>query len=270
MTSSTTQRLNIATIACIALPAFALQPVAHEILGHAVTAWLTGARVVLITSTALQTQGGSRLVPASGPLANLLFGVLGYIALHCISRFSAARFFIWIFTFANLFIGTGYILFSGVTNFGDSAVVISGLKPAWLYRTALILFGAWGYRFSVGLAVRDTLGLIGNGSLRSEDIGRILYPACIAGSVLYVAASVFNPISPSLILYDGVSSACGIALGLLFVPPLVARLSKSLPTPPPSGHSVVRSIPLRPMWIVLASASTILFIFFLGRGIRPH
>lgn len=268
MTSHSERRLDIATTVSIALPAFALQSVAHEVLGHAVTAWLSGVKVILITSTTLQTQGGSRIIPASGPLANLAFGIAAYLAFRRIPRFSAARFFLWIFAFANLFIGTGYILFSGVTNFGDAAFVIAGCKPAWLYRAALIVFGAWGYRFSVGLAVRDTLGLIRNGSLLVEDVGRILYSACLAGSLLYVVASIFNPVSPSLILYDGVSSACGVAVGLLFIRGAVARLSKSVPAPSPSGPTH-NAIPFSAAWLIFASISTVLFIIFLGRGIRP-
>ncbi|MFZ0213152.1 MAG: hypothetical protein WAL55_10610 [Candidatus Acidiferrales bacterium] len=271
MTSTRGQGLNTATIISIAIPAFALQSVAHEICGHGVTAWLTGAKVTLITSTALQTQGGSRLVPTSGPLANLFFGALAYIVLRRIPRFGAARFFLWIFAFAHLFIGTGYILYSGVINFGDSAYVIAGLQPAWLYRFALILFGAWGYRFSVGLAVRDTLGLIHNGSLLREDVLRLVYPSCLAGALLYIIASVFNPVSPSLILYDGVSMAAGIAFGFLLIPRVVERLSsKAAPAVASAGQSNPTAIPFSAAWTVFGAISAVLFIIFLGHGIRVH
>jgi hypothetical protein len=266
MTPSEQQGFSLVTIVAVAIPAFALQPFAHEVLGHAVTAWATGARVILISSTAMQTGPGGRIIPASGPLANLFLGALGYVALRRIPRFSALRLFLWIFTFANLFIGTGYILFSGLTNFGDSAAVIAGLKPAWLYRTALIVFGAFGYRFSVGLAARDTLGVIRNGSLSTENFERLCYASCAAGSVLYIAASTLNPVSRSLILYDGVSAACGIAVGLVLLPGIVNQYAKRLDA---AGASET-SLPFSVAWIIFGFVSAALFIVFLGRGIRVH
>jgi hypothetical protein len=264
MTSSEGQRLSLVTIAAVAVPGFALQSFAHEVLGHAVTAWLTGTPVILISSTAMQTRGGGRIVPASGPLANLCFGALGYLALRCVPRFSSLRLFIWIFAFANLFIGTGYILFSGVTNFGDFAFVIAGLKPAWLYRASLIIFGILGYRFSVALAARDSLGMIRNRSLAPPEFRRICYASCVAGGALYVAASVLNPVSRSLILYDGVSAACGIAVGLLLLPPIVNRYAKTLHGPAP----VETSLPFSSAWVIVGAISAVLFVVFLGRGIR--
>ena len=270
MTSSSPRRLNLATILSAALIAFSLEPVAHEVLGHSVIAWLTGAKVILISSTAMQTQGGSRLVPASGPLANLLFGLLAYALVRQIPRFSAARLFLWFFAFANLLLGTGYILYSGLINFGDSAVVIAGLKPVWLYRTALIAFGAWGYRFSIRLAARDLLAFIRCGSLLPGDVPRILYPSCTAGGLLYLAASIFNPVSPSLILYDGLSMAFGTVLGFSLVSVITKRFSKSLPEATPTDHPTPTSIPFSPAWIFTAAVCTVLFLIFLGHGIRLH
>jgi hypothetical protein len=195
--------------------------------------------------------------------------VLAYLALRRIPRMNAARLFLWLFAFANLFLGTGYILYSGAINFGDSAYVIAGLQPAWLYRAALILFGAWGYRFSVRLAARDLLGLVREGSLLREDVPRILYPSCLGGAVLYFSASLLNPISPSLILYDGVSMAFGVALGLVFVARAVERMSKDYAAAPEADRPVASAIPFSAAWVAFGSVFAVLFVFFLGRGIRP-
>lgn len=266
VTSFERQRFRLATIAAVAIPAFALQSFVHEVLGHTVTAWLTGTRIILNSSTAMQTQGGGRIIPASGPLANLFFGALGYVWLRRVPQFSSVRLFLWLFTFANLFIGTGYILFSGVTNFGDAAFVIAGLKPIWLYRAALIVFGVLGYRFSVWLAARDTFGLVRNGSIAPEDFHRACYAACISGSALYVAASILNPVSRSLILYDGVSAACGITVGLLLLPPIVDRYARTLP----DANTPGAPMPFSVAWTIVASLSAALFLIFLGHGIRIH
>lgn len=262
-------RLSIATIVCIALPAFGLESVAHEVLGHTVTAWLTGVKVVLISSTLLQTQGGNRLVPASGPLANLLFGVLAYLALRRMRQMSAARLFLWLFAFANLFLCFGYILYSGVIDFGDAAYVIAGLRPAWLYRAGLILLGVCGYEYSMRLAVRDLLGFVRGGSLLREGVPRILYVSCLSGGLLYVVASAFNPISPSLILYDGVAAAFGVAFGLVRAARVVQGLSKDLPAVSGAEQPALSAIPFSAAWVAFGSIFAVLFVFFLGRGIRP-
>ena len=287
MLSSASQRLNIATLVSIALPAFALEPFVHEFLGHAVTAWLTGAKVILVSSTAMQTEGGSLAVPAAGPLSNLVFGVFAYLILRRIPRFTPARYFIWIFALANLFLGFGYILYSGVINFGDSAYVIAGLHPAWLYRAALILFGAWGYRSTIGLAAQDTAGLLRNGSILASEVPRLIYPACFAGSLLYLVASFLNPVSPSLILYDGVSMAAGIAIGFCLLPRVIKERYQSSATPPSSAASGEPAapkaaeaapstltppvlLPFSTAWIAVACVSTVLFLVFLGHGFRPR
>ncbi|HTV60338.1 MAG TPA: hypothetical protein VMJ93_15810 [Verrucomicrobiae bacterium] len=243
----------------------------HEFLGHACTAWLLGVKVILVSSTAMQTAGGSRLIPAAGPLSNLMFGAAAYIVMRRIPGFTALRFFLWIFTFANLFLGFGYILYSGVINFGDSAYVIAGLRPAWMYRAGLIVLGAWGYRFSVGLAARDTASLIRSGSVLSGDIPRLVYPACLAGALLYFIASLFNPVSPSLILYDGLSMAAGVVIGFCLIPGVARNISSRAVVASPNGpeNAPASVLPFSPAWLLLAMISTIAFLYFLGRGFRP-
>ena len=59
------------------------------------------------------------------------------------------RYFLLITCAFNLFTGTGYFFFSGVTNFGDWAAVISGLYPHWLWRALLVVGGAATYYAAV-------------------------------------------------------------------------------------------------------------------------
>jgi len=265
MMSQTTQRLNIPTIISVSLIAFGLESVVHEVLGHAVTAWLTGVSVVLISSTAMQTEGGSKLVAASGPIANLLFGVVAYLFLRRLTVFNSLRLFLWIFAFSNLFLCTGYILYSGLMNFGDAAIVISGFHPVWIFRGLLIACGALGYRYSVRLGAGDLLNLIRKGTLQQEDISRILYSSCAAGVLLYLIASFFNPVSPSLILYDGVSEASGVLIGFTLVAQVVMRLSRDYAGPEASRPGSIR---FSLAWVASASVFTVLFMIFLGRGVR--
>jgi hypothetical protein len=269
MSSSTADRLHFPTLVSVALPAFALESVVHEVLGHTLVAYATGLHVLLITSTVLQFRDGTRLAAGAGPAANLLFGALALLLLRRFPTFSSVRLCVWLFAFANLFLGTGYILYSGVLNRGDSAIVIAGLKPAWLYRLVLIVLGALGYRLSMRLAARDILGLIRGGSMRLGDVERILYPCCAAGAVLYLVASLFNPVSPSLILSDGLSEAIGISFGLLLVPRIVRGLARRLPSGPGDQPPAPASVPFSLAWLIFGSVAAALFVLVLGHGIRP-
>src|SRR5882724_13192311 len=120
--------IAIAALACI------LQDILHEGLGHGVTAWLSGARTITISTVALQSDIGTRWISANGTLVNLLFAGIFWLFLRGARRYQPAmRFFLVLALAGNLFTGTGYFLFSGVFNFGDWAAVIQGLQPHWAW-----------------------------------------------------------------------------------------------------------------------------------------
>ncbi|HUE44116.1 MAG TPA: hypothetical protein VMP12_11145 [Candidatus Sulfotelmatobacter sp.] len=294
-------RIHVLTVASIGIFAFGLEAVVHEVLGHGVVCWLTGGRVVLISSTAMQTASTSRLVSAAGPLANILFGFAALAPLSAFARRAGAKetrahtadvgatrikltsLFLYFFAFANLFLATGYILYSGLINFGDFAAVVAGLHPAWLYRAALVAVGALGYRYGIAQAARFLSTLIfappSQASPQSPPrpaapisfsaARRIVYTACFAGGGLFLLASIFNPISPSLILYDGLSGAIGLTLGFFLALTDLRQSSAS-----PSGASSIAEpkSPAAPVSLPLTIAAAIFaiaFLIFMGKGIRP-
>lgn len=99
--------------------------VLHEGLGHAAVALLAGAKSGVLSTVAWSSEGDSRLVAAGGTLANLAAALVFWIVLGRVTRGSVRlRFFLLISLALNLFSGTGYFFFSGVTNFGDWGAVI--------------------------------------------------------------------------------------------------------------------------------------------------
>src|SRR5436853_7526208 len=124
--------ISIAVMACI------LQDVLHEGLGHGVTAWLSGARQLTVSTVALQSDVSTRWISANGTLVNLVFGAVFWLLLVRAERYRpSTRYFLVLAMAGNLFTGTGYFLFSGVANFGDWAAVIKGLQPHWMWRLGL-------------------------------------------------------------------------------------------------------------------------------------
>ncbi|HET8965376.1 MAG TPA: hypothetical protein VFN20_04125 [Candidatus Acidoferrum sp.] len=130
------------TIVAISLLAAIIASILHEGFGHAATALLTGAQSGLLTTVSWSSAQESRLVAAAGTGVNLAAALLFWLALRSATRLSVRWRFLLVLGLAfNLFDGTGYFFFSGVTNFGDWAAVISHLPSHGLWRLFLILAG---------------------------------------------------------------------------------------------------------------------------------
>src|SRR5580704_135889 len=136
--------ISISALACI------LQDVLHEGLGHGLTAWLSGAHKVTMSTVAMQSDIETRWVSANGSLVNLLFAAIFWLLLLRPQRYKmATRYFLVLAMAGNLFTGTGYFFFSGVTNFGDWAAVIRGLQPHWIWQLGLVVVGVASYYASM-------------------------------------------------------------------------------------------------------------------------
>jgi formate-dependent nitrite reductase membrane component NrfD len=81
-----------------------------------------------------------------------------------------------------------------------------------------------------------------------------------AGGTLLVAASIFNPISPSLILASGASSGFAAMAGLVLIPRLVERQVSAA-----SGGDGV--LARSTGWIVVGIIVAVAFVGVIGRGI---
>jgi hypothetical protein len=118
---------DILTICAISIVAGILTNILHEGVGHGLVALLTGAKSGVLTTVAWSSAFDSRLVAAGGTLVNLAAALVFWLALRSAKHASMAmRYFLLITCAFNLFTGTGYFFFSGVTNFGDWAAVMLG------------------------------------------------------------------------------------------------------------------------------------------------
>src|SRR5580704_10963227 len=133
----------LAAIACV------VQDVLHEGLGHGVTAWLSGAHRLTMSTVALQSDLDTRLISANGTMVNLLFAAIFWLVLRAGNYQPTTRYFLVLALMGNLFTGTGYFLFSGVMNFGDWAAVIRGLEPHWAWQAGLVFLGVASYWLSM-------------------------------------------------------------------------------------------------------------------------
>jgi len=254
---------DVPTVCAISLLAAMLANVLHEGLGHAATALLTGTKSGVLTTVAWSSDFDSRLVAAGGTLANLAAGMVFWFALRSARGASVRwRFFLLTSLAFNLFVGTGYFFFSGVTNFGDWADVIAGLRAYWLWRALLVIVGMssyFGAALVVGIGLVRYVGVPRNEFRRLRRLTLIPYFSAV---LLVCAAGLLNLIGIQLVWQSALPATAGAKSGLLWLRYYIPKGT----VPERRPHGIDRSYG----WITVAVALSLVFVFVLGRGIVLH
>jgi len=244
--------IAISALACI------LQDVLHEGLGHGVTAWLSGAHRLTLSTVALQADIDTRLISANGTVVNLLFAGVFWLLLLRPQRFGpATRYFLVLAMAGNLFTGTGYFLFSGVFNFGDWAAVIRGFEPHWMWQLGLVVLGVVSYYASMLLVARSLKPFRGRVE-NSRRLRLLCWTPYFTDGILAGAGGLLNPIGLFYVVASALPSTLGANAGLLSLPSMMRR---------PSAEEQVGPVRRSPAWIATAAVASLLFIFVLGRGL---
>jgi hypothetical protein len=254
---------DVLTVCAISLVAAILANVVHEGLGHAGTALLTGTQSGVLTTVAWSSDFDSRLVAAGGTLANLAAAMVFWTALH--SATSAAvrlRFFLLTSLAFNLFAGTGYFLFSGATNFGDWAVVIAGLHAHWLWRSLLVVAGVASYYGAVLIVGAGVVRYVGVPRNEPGRLRKLTFIPYFSAVLLLSAGGLLNPLGIQLVWQSALPASAGADSGLLWLRYYIPR--RTVPERP--SDEIKRNY----VWIAVAVALSLAFIFVLGPGIALH
>ena len=248
------------TVMAISALACVLQDVLHEGLGHGVTAWLSGAHRLVISTVALQSDIGTRWISANGTLVNLLFGAIFWLLLLRPQRYRpATRYFLVLAMAGNLFTGTGYFLFSGVFNFGDWAAVIQGFEPHWMWQLVLVVVGAASYYASMLMVAAKLKPFRGQ-----HDPSRRLRVLCwtpyFTEGILAGLGGLLNPLGLFYVIASALPSSLGANAGLMSLPFMMRQGNGS-------EEQQVRPLRRSIAWIATAAVGSLLFILVLGRGL---
>ncbi len=261
--AETTGRDDAATICAIAWLAWMLAGMSHEGIGHALTALLTGTPSGVLSTMAWSSAYSSRLVAADGTLVNLAEALVFWLALRAARNVSPqTRVFLFAACTFNLFTGSGYFFFSGVSNFGDWAQVVAGLQPHWLWMVLLTVAGATGYYFSMRAMGAALVRYVGIPREERPRMKRLTWNLYFSALVLSVAAGLMNPLGIKVVLESAVAASAGGNAGLLWLRYYVPKGT----APERSGDGVARSY----AWIAAAAVILVPYIFVLGRGITLH
>ena len=251
------------TIIAISIVAGILTNVLHEGVGHGLTALMTGASSGVLTTVAWSSAFDSRLVEAAGTLVNLAAALVFWVVLRSAQHASMpTRYFLLVTCAFNLFTGTGYFFFSGVTNFGDWAAVISGLHLHWLWRTLLVVVGAASYYAAVlvvGIEVVRYVGIPRNQQGRLRKLTMVPYLSAI---LLASVAGLLNPLGIQLLWQSALPATAGGQSGLLWLQYYIPRGTE----PKRSPEQLARSY----LWIGVAAVLGIFYVVVLGRGVTLH
>jgi hypothetical protein len=246
--------IAISALACI------LQDVLHEGLGHGVTAWLSGAHRLTISTVALQCDIDTRWISANGTLVNLFFAAVFFLLLRKPQPYRpATRYFLVLAMMGNLFTGTGYFLFSGVANFGDWAAVIHGLHPYWVWRMALVVVGVVSYYASM-LIVAAQLRAFDHQEPSPHRLRNLCWTPYLADGILAALGGLLNPLGRFYVIASALPSTLGANAGLLSLPALIRKRRRTV-------REEVALIERSPAWIAIAAVACLVFIVVLGRGI---
>jgi hypothetical protein len=246
--------IAISALACV------LQDVLHEGLGHGVTAWLSGAHRLAISTVALQSDIATRWISANGTLVNLLFGAIFWLLLLRPQRYRPAmRYFLVLAMAGNLFTGTGYFLFSGVFNFGDWAAVIQGAEPHWMWQLGLVLVGLASYYASM-LVVAAKLKPFRGQRDASRRLRVLCWTPYFTDGILAGLGGLLNPLGLFYVIASALPSTLGANAALMSLPFMMLHGSGS-------EEEQVGPVRRSGAWIATAAVASLLFILVLGRGL---
>ncbi len=254
---------DLPTIVAISVIALMLSTMLHEGLGHGAVALLTGATAGTLSTVAWSSTFDSRLVAAGGTIVNLIAGFVCWLALRAARNASAqTRFFLLIACAFNLFSGTGYFFFSGVTNFGDWQQVIAGMRPYWLWRTMLIVVGVAAYYGAMRIVGGSLVRYLGVSPSEHPRFRRLTWTPYFAAIAIEVIAGLRNPLGLPLVFESALPATAGAQCALLFLVYYVPRSA----VPGPNSQPITRSY----SWIIISAALAVVFVVVLGRGIKLH
>jgi hypothetical protein len=261
-------KVDSLTLIAISIIVFIIQNVLHEFVGHGIATILLGGEIVSWSTAYLEndldavSNIGKQIISASGPLINILFGLLFWAILHFKKRTALSiDYFIWLSMTVNLLTGTGYFLFSGVIGIGDWDNVISYFNHYWLWRTSLIILGIISYLGIIWVSLSTLNRYIGTSVLRNKLALRLTLIPYLFGSAASTIGAIFNPIS-MVFVFTSAASTFGGTSGLAWMSQLYfTKLFLKIDC---EAIIIKRSY----IWIMLAFILLMIHVIIIGQSIK--
>jgi hypothetical protein len=260
-----TPRDSAMMLAALGILAYAASMMTHEALGHGGYCLAVGGHNVMLTAwgercdfPGVHASG----IDAAGPSVQFGVGLLAWLVLHLLSPGAARlRYFFWLYMVFNLLISSGYVVFSGVTNFGDAAVLIAGLHPHIMWRSGLILLGSVVYFLSMQAAALELKRFAGVG-VESKRLSRLVWiPYATAGVFACCTGALNRTMGHGVAIGLAAASSFGGDVGILRLPDMQRGMASKGPSP-------TVYLKWSAAWGVAAAVVIVVFLFFIGPGLE--
>jgi hypothetical protein len=259
---------DLMTVAAVGMLAFIATDIAHEVIGHGIGFLIAGGRAGILTTTRLIHEPrlpdpGWRVFDIGGPVGNLIWAGVCFLAQHQISRAAVAlRLFLWATMSFSLLWEFGYLMKCGLTGQGDAMALTTGFTPGWLWRALMFLAGLVLYRWALSFISAELhFVLSAKAAPWRSRLVRLLMILCGAGGLIACAGPIFDPRGRLEMLNSGALTSFASWVGLFAVPSLFSvHADKDLIAAGPVGRSGTL--------ILFAAIASVLFVAILGPGVH--
>ena len=253
------------TLGALGILAYAASMMTHEALGHGGYCLAVGGHNAMLTAWGERCSfpnGQPFGIEAAGPGLQFVAGLLSWWVLPRLpAHASRLRYFFWLYMVFNFFVASGYVAFSGVTDFGDAAVLIAGLNPHLLWRGVLTLFGAVAYYLAMWVAASQLKRFVGINDGGRPVFRLVFIPYATAGVFACCAGALNRTMPTGVAIGLAAASSFGAGFGMLRLPAMQRAMTIS---------------PLRPGvfitwnlgWALAALAVIAAFLLVIGPGLE--
>jgi hypothetical protein len=249
-------------LGALGILAYAASMMTHEALGHGVYCLAAGGHNTMLTAWGEGCSIHPPGIEAAGPGLQFAAGLLAWLALHLISPSAARlRYFVWLYMVFDLFVSSGYVAFSGVTNFGDAAVLIAGLDSRMLWRGVLILLGATVYFLSMRATALELKRFAGLDDASKRLMRLVVIPYATAGVFACCTALLNRTMGQGAAIGLAAASSFGAGLGMLRLPDMQHRMTSKQSTP-------TVYLDWSTAWGAATIAAVLTFLIFIGPGLN--
>lgn len=246
-------------LAALGICAYIVADVIHEVIGHGGACILSGGSISLLSSVYFYSNNGNILVDIWGPIANILAGILFLLVLNFYKESSTRiRYFFILLVAFNLFWGTGELIYSGLTNKDDWSFLISGLQPAWFWRTVLVVIGVILYSATIRIVSAKLQLITGDDYERRKQLILITY---LSAGVSACFAASFDLIELLPAVKESALETFAGFIGFL----LILRIKNNNELNYTSNSSPIT----RDMkWIISVTIIYVIFVVIMGQGMK--
>ena len=222
------QRVDQFTIGGLGLLLMPLLTMWHEIGGHAAVCALQGGQVKTIGAFYVACDGLSGAadirVAGAGVVVNAILALAAYLLWRRAVRRSAsdlARIILWLVWVSQGFVAAGYLLFSGVSGFGDLGIgkggALSGFGLPMPVRLIEIAVGLASYIVLTRAANRTLSGMIGTGPESQKARRVIAHGYYVSVGLAAVLVGILNPLGIMITAMSAAASTFGGLAGFISI-----------------------------------------------------